>query len=324
MIRYLGEFYVGNWFGPVIGVVLGFLLISAGNTAINDLISIQFLMSVDGELPKSLRKLNSFGVPIVPLVVATLIPILVLIVIHDVITLSSLYAIGVVGAIMINVGSTGTDKSLKLSSWTRSFMILSALVLFLIETTIVVEKTKAVIFAASVLIVGLAGREIARRQALPKGIIETAPPPRPAVSALRGEPISFTNKILLPIRDRGEGLLRQVCEEAKIRKSFLFVLHINQVSVVGLLPEKLATESYANQEWIEKVCSEYGIPFRVMTIFSSDIGYTICEQAATLGVDKVIMGATQRTLVEKALRGDVIQTVSELLPEEIQLAIYRA
>ena len=33
---------------------------------------------------------------------------------------------------------------------------------------------------------------------------------------------------------------------------------------------------------------------------------------------------TQRTLVEKALRGDVIQTVSELLPEEIQLAIYRA
>ncbi len=324
MIRYLGEFYVGNWFGPVIGVVLGFLLISAGNTAINDLISIQFLMSVDGELPKSLRKLNSFGVPILPLVIATMIPVVVLLVIHDLITLSSLYAIGVVGAIMINVGSTGTDKTLKLSYWTRGFMILSAFVLFLIETTIVIEKRKAVIFASSVLVVGLIARQIAKRQAGPKGIIEAAPPPRPAVSGIRGEPISFTTKILLPIRDRGESLLRQVCEEAKVHKSFLFVLHINQVSVVGLLPEKLASESYASQDWIGKVCSEYGIPFRVMSIFSSDIGYTICEQAATLGVDKVIMGATQRTLVEKALRGDVIQTVSELLPEEIQLAIYRA
>jgi hypothetical protein len=203
-------------------------------------------------------------------------------------------------------------------------MLVSATILFLIEATIAYEKHEALMFASSVLILGLIAREVTRRQARTRGIIEAVPPPRPALGGLRGEQISFTSKILVPIRDRGEGLLRQVCEEAKMRKSFLFILHINQVSVVGVLPEKLASESYANQEWIEKICSEYGIPFRVMTIFSSDIGYTISEQAATLGVDKVIMGATQRSLVEKALRGDVIQTVSELLPEEIQLAIYRA
>src|ERR1041384_1319548 len=74
MIRYLGEFYIGDWFGPLIGGVLGLLLISAGNTAINDLISIQFLMSVDRELPGGLRLLNKFGVPIIPLAVATSIP----------------------------------------------------------------------------------------------------------------------------------------------------------------------------------------------------------------------------------------------------------
>jgi hypothetical protein len=324
MIRFIGETYVGGWFGPIIGVILGFLLVSAGNTAINALSSIQFLMAVDGELPKPLQRLNRYGVPIIPLIVATVIPVAVLVVVHDVITLSHLYAIGVVGAIMINIGSTATDKTLKVSTPSRIFMLVSAGILFLIEATIAYEKHEALMFAASVLVVGLVAREIGRRQSAPKGIIEAVPPPRPAVSAFRGEPISFTNKILVPIRDRGEGLLRQVCEEAKMRKSFLFILHINQVSVVGLLPEKLASESYASQDWIEKICSEYGIPFRVMSIFSSDIGYTICEQAATLGVDKVIMGATQRTLVEKALRGDVIQTVSELLPEEIQLAIYRA
>jgi amino acid transporter len=324
MIRYIGEIYVGGWFGPVIGVVLGFLLVSAGNTAINALTSIQFLMAVDGELPRPLRRLNKYGVPIVPLVVATLIPVVVLIIVHDVITLSHLYAIGVVGAIMINIGSTATDRSLKVATPSRIFMLVSATILFLIEATIAYEKHEALMFASSVLVLGLIAREVTRRQARTRGIIEAVPPPRPAMAGIRGEQISFTSKILVPIRDRGEGLLRQVCEEAKMRKSFLFILHINQVSVVGLLPEKLASESYANQEWIEKICSEYGIPFRVMTIFSSDIGYTISEQAATLGVDKVIMGATQRSLVEKALRGDVIQTVSELLPEEIQLAIYRA
>ena len=58
MIRFLGETYVGNWFGPIIGILLGSLLVSAGNTAINALASIQFFMSVNGELPKSLRRLK--------------------------------------------------------------------------------------------------------------------------------------------------------------------------------------------------------------------------------------------------------------------------
>jgi len=62
----------------------------------------------------------------------------------------------------------------------------------------------------------------------------------------------------------------------------------------------------------------------IVSILSSEVGYTIAEYAATLGVDRLILGATQRSLVEQALRGDVIRTVSELLPEEIQLIIYRA
>jgi amino acid transporter len=324
MIRYLGEFYIGDWFGQIIGIVLGFLLVSAGNTAINALTSIQFLMAFDGDLPKPLQKLNKYGVPIVPLMIATAVPAAVLMVVHDVITLSHLYAIGVVGAILINIGSTGTDKSLNISLPTRIFMMFSALILFFVEATIAIEKTEALIFASGILVVGLTARAVAKQQFKPKEIIEAAPPPRPVMPKPKADAIPFTSKMLVAVRDRGERLLRQVCEEAKLRKSFLFILHINQVSVVGLLPEKLTSESYAHQEWIEKICSEYGIPFRVVSIFSSDIGYTIAEQAATMGVDRVVLGATQRSLVERALRGDVIQTVSQLLPEEIQLTIYRA
>ncbi len=323
MIRFLGEVYVGGWFGPIIGIMLAFLLISAGNTAINDLISIQFLMSVDGELPSSLRRLNKYGVPTVPLIAASIVPVVVLLLVHDVITLSSLYAIGVVGAIMINVGSTGTDRSLKLSFLTRSFMIVSAVVLFMIETTIVVEKTKALVFASSVLVVGLVGREVARRQRL-----VAVPAPAPAVSLPVSPPqpaaAAFTSRMMVAVRGGGEKLLRQACEDAKIRRSFLFVLNVKQVAVSGLLPDKVPAETFVDNRWMEAICAEYGIPYRVMSVLSPEVGYTIAEHAATLGVDRLLLGATQRSLVEQALRGDVIRTVSELLPEDIHLIIYRA
>ena len=57
---------------------------------------------------------------------------------------------------------------------------------------------------------------------------------------------------------------------------------------------------------------------------SNEVSYTIAEQSATLSVQRLILGATQRSLVNKALHGDVKRTVSELLAEEIQLIIYRA
>ncbi len=322
MIRFLGEFYVGRGFGAFIGIAFGFLLISAGNTAINDLISIQFFMSVDGELPRSLRRLNRHGVPVIPLLVATAIPIIVLAAIHDVVALSALYAIGVVGAIMINVGSTGTDPSLKLPLRTRAFMVFSALILFLIEITIAVEKRNALIFAASVLFVGLAARQFAQRQrvAVPVPVpVPAGPPPAPG-----GPVISFAGKMLVAVRGQGERLLRQACEDAKLRKAFLFVLQVKQVAVSGILPERVPAESFGSTEWMEKICSEYGIPYRVINILSPEVGYTIAEQAATLGVDRIILGATQRSLVEQALKGDVIRAVSALMPEDIQLIIYRA
>src|SRR5207237_10384261 len=60
MLRYMGEIFVGGTFGAglghifavIVSVVFALLLLSAVNTAIVDLIAIQFLMSRDRELPK--------------------------------------------------------------------------------------------------------------------------------------------------------------------------------------------------------------------------------------------------------------------------------
>jgi len=329
MLRFLGEHYVGQWFGPVIGVALGFLLISAGNTAINALMSLQFLMSADRELPPSLRKLNRYGVPYYALMVAVALPLIILLIEADVIALASLYAIGVVGAILINIFSTGINRAMSIPAWIRVLMIASAAVLFLIEITIAIDKTAALVFALSVIAVGLTARTLTRVRArrVAEGAAEGAG--APSVTAAAGEampmqPVSPEGKrILVAVHDLSEGLLRRVCEETRLQQSFLFVLNLRQLSVSGDLPASISGDVRVNTEWIDRICNRYGIPYKVITGITPEVGYTIAEQAATLGVDKLILGTTKRSLVEQALRGDVIRTVSELLPDEIQLAIYR-
>jgi amino acid transporter len=142
MLRFLGEHYVGPWFGWFVAFSLGTLLISAGNTALNDLISIQFLMAVDKELPLSLRKLNRHGVPVIPLVVTTLLPIVVLLIIQDVETLSHLYAIGLVGAMVINLGSTATDKSVSMKSYVKMLISYQQRCSFLLKYPLRSKNTK--------------------------------------------------------------------------------------------------------------------------------------------------------------------------------------
>ena len=323
MIRYLGEVYVGHWFGPIIGVAFGFLLISAGSTAINALVSIQFLMAGDGELPRPLQRLNKYGVPIIPLIVATLVPSVVLVFVHDVITLAHLYAIGVVGAIFINIASTGSDRSLSIPLWTRIFMMCSATVLLLVEVTIAVEKHDALIFALGIMAVGLTARQLSKRKVI-MPVPVPIPVAIPAGLAPRAAVPTFTTRMMVAVRGGGERLLRQACEDAKLRNAFLFVLSVKQVAVSGLLPDRVSAESFEKSDWMIKTCEEYGIAYKVISILSPEVGYTIAEQAATFAVDRLVLGATQRNLVETALRGDVIRIVSELLPEEIQLIIYRS
>src|SRR6266550_9335358 len=82
MLGYLAEVFVGHAFGALaakiaaitVTLVMTFLLLSAVNTAVVDLIAIQFLMSRDGELPASFQKLNKFGVPNFGVLAATIIP----------------------------------------------------------------------------------------------------------------------------------------------------------------------------------------------------------------------------------------------------------
>jgi nucleotide-binding universal stress UspA family protein len=55
---------------------------------------------------------------------------------------------------------------------------------------------------------------------------------------------------------------------------------------------------------------------------SEDAATTILDLTATLGVDYLVIGASQRTAMSKLLRGSVVTNVAQQLPESIHLIIY--
>lgn len=172
MLKYMGQVFVSNIFGPgagqvmgtLVSIVFGVLLLSAVNTAIGALISTQYLMARDNELPGIFRRLNSFGVPTWGIVVSTIVPLLLVLVVSDLSGLAELYAVGVVGAIATNLGACSTDRKLSLRRWERGMMFLTFLVMAVIEFSLFADKPAARVFAVTVLAIGLVMRSLAREQ----------------------------------------------------------------------------------------------------------------------------------------------------------------
>src|SRR6266481_2063251 len=172
MLRYMGEVFVGGALGPALGHIFGFvvsivfamLLLSAVNTAIVDLIMIQFLMSRDRELPAVFHRLNKWGVPGLAMAVATIVPMGLVIFVKDIAGLADLYAVGVVGAIATNLGATSTDRKLSIKTWERTLMFGTFIVMAAIEMSLLIDKPNARYFAVTILAVGLVLRGLVQER----------------------------------------------------------------------------------------------------------------------------------------------------------------
>lgn len=66
----LASQYVHPTFAAVASIIFGLLLLSATNTAIIAMVSIQYAMSRDRELPEVFSRINEYGVPLYGLIVA--------------------------------------------------------------------------------------------------------------------------------------------------------------------------------------------------------------------------------------------------------------
>ncbi|MEO6808622.1 MAG: universal stress protein, partial [Isosphaeraceae bacterium] len=139
-------------------IVFAVLLFSAVNTALADLVSIQFMLARDKELPHAFGGLNRYGMPVLPLIIGTVVPAIVVLIFPDVEALAGLYAIGVVGAISINLGTTSTNPALPLRRGERVFMLGLTAVMIVVGVTICIVKPHARSFALLVLVSGLSAR----------------------------------------------------------------------------------------------------------------------------------------------------------------------
>jgi amino acid transporter/nucleotide-binding universal stress UspA family protein len=340
MLRFLGEKYgalafgtqFGQAFGIFVGIVVGLLLLSAVNTAIGALIGLLYMTAVEGEMPKGFAKLNRHGVPWIPLLISVSLPILIVLFANNLETLAGLYAIGVVGAITLNLGSCTFNKALDLSWAERGLMGFTFLCLVPVELTIAKTKHDALFFICCVLILGLLMRAYTQRRSGLHTVVVSrevaaavAPGSSPdfKIDLKPGQTILVAARGLTP-------LLRFGMEEARLRQATLYVLYVKEVAVT--LPG--VVESAKRPQWQDdpdaarimyrmlESGKENGIPVLPIYVVSERPAGIIVDLAATLGVDILVLGSPHRGRLVQLLKGNLVAEVAESLPENIQLIIH--
>jgi len=338
MLRFMAEQYgtmnFGAWFGGVfgfvVGVVFALLLLSAVNTAIAALIGLLFMMSREGDMPRSFSKLNHHGVPLTPLAIAVGLPVFVLLICDNFDALAGLYAIGVVGAICVNLGSCVTNLKLPMHWTERVLMAGTFLILAAVEITLAQTKHEALFFVVCVLVVGLALWAYSQRLSGVRTLTvsrEIAELVRPEMVETLRQPVIDAQKIMVCIRGLTP-VLGFAFDEAELRKAALYILYVREVAVLyqgaALAPTNWKDDPEASA--ILNTAIQIGRTRGITTIpifaSSHSAASLIVDTAATLGADFLILGASHRGSLTKMLRGNVASEVAASLPDNIQLIIH--
>jgi amino acid transporter len=317
MAAFLTGRYVGQWAELAVRMIGGLLLLSAGNTAIAGMTSIQYLMARDGELPASLVRINRFGVPAVPAIVAAAAPIIVLVISHNLDRLAALYAIGVIGAVAINVSLCAFHPRLRRMKRKIPMMLLGIILLF-IWVTLAYVKREALIFVTIVMVVGLTARYFNKAFANRKG-------PRPsllrqAIMEQLGGGAMDRPKILVGTYG-SESLARPALAEAKKTGATLVVCFIRSVRIAYSWERTLTmdTDMAALRVFARflDLGHEMGVP--VLPVYDSgdDAAQLIAEAAAITGCERVLIGTSRHGALYHLIKGNFQQKLESLLPLDL-------
>jgi amino acid transporter/nucleotide-binding universal stress UspA family protein len=340
MLRFIGEYFgtisfgpmFGHAFGWIVGIVFFLLLLSAANTAIVAMIGLLYMMTRDQEMPPHFLQLNRHGVPQIPLLIAIGLPVIVIITTANFTALAGLYAIGVVGAITVNLGSCCFNRALPIKMYHRILFGFTFVILFLVEITLAHTKPDALFFVICVVGVGLAVRAwTLKRRGLttvmvPHRVAEMVTPNLVATMQPRleeGQKIMVAARGITPV-------LRFALDEAQLRNATLCVLFVKEIAVyyaggpttVGRARWQDDPEANAIMSLMTKLGAERNISVLPVYAVSEDATSTILDLSATMGVDYLIIGASQRTALAKLLQGSVATNVAQQLPDSIQLLIF--
>lgn len=315
---------VGKVLGVIAGVVFGLLLLSAANTAILAMVSVMYALAQDRELPKGLTKLNYSGVPWIPLVLAAVAPALVLLFEADVKALGELYAIGVVGAIAINMICLAINKKLEIKNWERKGLWALGILMVAIELTIIIAKPNATIFAGSIIAAVLIFRFFVHKTAKPK-MYEDITPADGWLAELKESPIKLAaDRPRIMLAARGRDNAEWAVDLAKRRNAILFVIYVRTLRVLDVAPGQLprvesdpqAQEALGTAAILAK---RAGVPFYPIYVTSPNIAEEILDYTVTFGCDTLIMGKSRRSFFSRRVTGDVVTQIAEQLPDGVSL-----
>jgi tetrahydromethanopterin S-methyltransferase subunit G len=347
ILRVLGEEFTAKAFGHgwgvamgiVTGIVVGLLLLSAVNTAVAALIGMLYTLARDGEMPRPFLALNRYGVPKLPLIVATVLPCVVLLITYTdpdaaLQTLGELYAIGVVGAITVNLGSCTFNHKLRLKIWERGLLGFTFLVLFCVEISLAYEKHLALFFVVIVLGVGFWLRSLSHKASglatvtVAKEMAEIVSPE--TIERLRPQALTEGRKLLVCARGVTP-VLKYALTEAHLQKAVLCVLYMRELAVLLGGAQRGETrrarwqddpQAAAIMTLMLKVGEETGVCVQPIYTLTTDPASSIVDIAATLGVDLVMLGSSHRATMARLLKGNVIERVASNLPDNIELVIH--
>lgn len=331
MLRYMGQYFVSNFwggpaggylFGTLVSVVFGVLLLSAVNTAMVALVSLLFVMSRDGEMPEGFQSLTPFGVPRYPLLIAVIAVVTILFFVHDVAALANLYAVGFVGAIATHLAVVAVDQTFPLTKTERYVMWFTCLILIAIEVTLFITKPGARRFVITFVAVGLLSR---------MWVVERRQKQWAAKKVKLRHASLFTDDtrvplhegaILCAVRTIGK-TLNFALQEAKRYNQPLYILFIREQKVV--LPED-RTRTWLDDEDACKIFdyakdSASEIDMKFFYEVSDSPVETIANMAQRLQVSRVILGRPRHSVMLQLLRGNIVQEISEVLPPEIDLLV---
>jgi hypothetical protein len=322
MMAFIAQAGLGAWGEWPVRIIGGLLLLSATNTAITDMISVQYLMARDGELPVFMQKLNHFGVPWAPAFLAAGVPVLILIITHNLESLAALYAIGLIGAVAINISLCSRHPRLR-GLRRKIPMTLLGVVLVAIWVTLAFTKLHALVFVCIVLAVGLSAR------AVTKWLRKRHPKPSLLRQAILEQlPSDVVSRPKLLIGTYGsEAMAPAALAEAKEEGASLVVCFIRQVA----LSYKYESEqklSFDTDLAAQKTFShflEMGHKMKVPIIPVYDTGPNaaelLAEAAAIHGVQSVLIGTSRQGALYHLIKGSFQRHLEALLPPEIPVQV---
>jgi nucleotide-binding universal stress UspA family protein len=119
-------------------------------------------------------------------------------------------------------------------------------------------------------------------------------------------------------------------DEAKLRAATLCVLYVKEVAIyytaagTRLGRAKWQDDPEANTIMctVLQLGEQRGVDVVPLYAVSQDAAATIVDLAATMAIDFLVIGASQRTAMTTLLRGSVATNVAQHLPESIHLVIF--